>query len=151
MLFSLVTVLGSWCFADRRDSDIPTVKAFKKSHTFIYVYIATWCWQGVLLMRRPQRSLFPVHKMNGMESAWSGIMATGLLALNPPSFRDPSGPTPPPENSPCTSSRTGSPPKEGSASVCLNPKSSWRSLKFGSERDAVARFTAEELKKSIVK
>ena len=47
MLFSLVTVLGSWCFADRRDSDIPTVKAFKKSHTFIYVYIATWCWQAV--------------------------------------------------------------------------------------------------------
>ena len=45
MLFSLVTVLGSWCFADRRDSDIPTVKAFKKSHTFMYVYIATWCWQ----------------------------------------------------------------------------------------------------------
>ena len=44
MLFSLVTVLGSWCFADRRDSDIPTVKAFMKSHTFIYVYIATWCW-----------------------------------------------------------------------------------------------------------
>ena len=48
MLFSLVTVLGSWCFGDRRDSDIPTVKAFKKSHTFIYVYIATWCWQFLL-------------------------------------------------------------------------------------------------------
>ena len=41
MLFSLVTVLGSWCFADRRDSEFPMVKAFKKSHTFIYVYIAT--------------------------------------------------------------------------------------------------------------
>ena len=39
MLFSLVTVLGSWCFADRRDSDIPTVKAFKKSHTFMYVHV----------------------------------------------------------------------------------------------------------------
>ena len=52
MLFSLVTVLGSWCFGDRRDSDIPTVKAFKKSHMFIYVYIATWCvgspWSGTI-------------------------------------------------------------------------------------------------------
>ena len=44
MLFSLIAVFGRWCFGDRRDDDIPTVKAFKKSHTFIYVYIATWCW-----------------------------------------------------------------------------------------------------------
>ena len=48
MLFSLNAVLGSWCFGDRRDDDIPTVKAFKKSRAFIYVYIATWCWQNHL-------------------------------------------------------------------------------------------------------
>ena len=46
MLFSLIAVLGSWCFSNRRDDDIPMVKAFKKSHTFMYIYIATcWCWQ----------------------------------------------------------------------------------------------------------
>ena len=30
MLFSLIAVLGSWYFSDRRDDDIPTVKTFKK-------------------------------------------------------------------------------------------------------------------------
>jgi hypothetical protein len=34
MLFSLV-VVGASAIGDRRDSDIPTVKAFKKSHTVI--------------------------------------------------------------------------------------------------------------------
>ena len=46
MVFSLIAVIGSWCFADRWDDDIPTVKAIKKSHTFLYVYIVTWCWQA---------------------------------------------------------------------------------------------------------
>ena len=45
MLFSLIAVLGSWCFGDRRNDDIPTIKAFKKLHTFMYVYIAIWCRQ----------------------------------------------------------------------------------------------------------
>ena len=39
MLFNLIAVLGSWCFSHRRDDDIPTGKAFKKSHTFIYIYV----------------------------------------------------------------------------------------------------------------
>ena len=42
-VISLIAVIGSWCFADRRDDDILTVKAFKKSHTFMYIYIAIWC------------------------------------------------------------------------------------------------------------
>ena len=42
MLFSLIAVLGSWCFGDRRDDDIPTVKAFKKSHTFMYVHVRSY-------------------------------------------------------------------------------------------------------------
>ena len=44
MLFSLIAVFGSWRFGDRRDDEILMVKAFKKSYTFIYVYIATWYW-----------------------------------------------------------------------------------------------------------
>ena len=39
MLFSLIAVFCSWCYGDKRDDDIPTVKAFKKSHTFMYVYV----------------------------------------------------------------------------------------------------------------
>ena len=53
MLFSLIVVLGSWCFGDRRDDDIPTIKAFKKSHTFVmYVYIATWSWHSPPRLQR---------------------------------------------------------------------------------------------------
>ena len=32
---SLIAVIGSWCFGNWRDDDIPMVKAFKKSHTFM--------------------------------------------------------------------------------------------------------------------
>ena len=39
MVFSLITVFSSWCFGDWIDDDIPTVKAFKKSHTFMYIYV----------------------------------------------------------------------------------------------------------------